>query len=561
MVAMAVSVTISKLRFNDGTEVELGDDDILVIVGPNNSGKSKSLRDIQQQISGEDPTTKVVIGSSLRKDGTMEEFDAWFDTRIKNRDTDDPSAVGLGTTIQKSTAKKRWAEQDKLRNLAPFFSVLVDTAGRLGIVQPPSPINKRIDTPNHPIHLLYGNDDLSKLVNDRFHEAFGTDLTLNYAAGNILPLHVGDAPVRAPEEERISTTYIERLEALPLLHEQGDGMKSFVGSLLHALVGDRSIVLLDEPEAFLHPPQAIMLGSMLATNKPSGKQLVIATHSGDLLHGLLDSGKPIQVVRLTREGNVNHASILKSSDVAVLWKNPLFRFSNILDGLFHEQVVVCEADADCRFYAAVNDKAPQSITRYSETMFTYGGGKDRIATIVRSLRSLNVPVDAVLDFDVLSLVRPLKDIVEALGGVWADVEGDWSIVKASVEKSTPALNTDLLKVQTANSLADASDATSLGKIADHIKATLRASRPWANTKQSGLSGLEPGNVSDAAQKLLEKLAVLGLHVVPCGELEQLAPSIQCRKLAWVIEVVKRDLSIDPELEAARKFVETVTRKS
>lgn len=560
MVAMAISVTISKLQFNDGTEVELGDDDILVIVGPNNSGKSQSLRDIQQRVSGENPT-KVVTGSSLRKVGTTEELETWIDARIKNRDTADPSAVGLGTTIPSSTARTRWAEPDKLRNLAPFFSVLVDTANRLGIVQPPNSINPLTDTPNHPFHLLYGNDDLLKLVSDKFREAFGTDLTLNYAAGNTLPLHVGVAPSRTPADDRVSTAYLELLRSLPLLHEQGDGMRSFVGSLLHALIGDRSIVLLDEPEAFLHPPQARMLGSMLATNKPSGRQLVIATHSGDLLHGLLDSGKPIQVIRLTREGNVNSASILKSADVAVLWNDPLFRFSNILDGLFHEQVVVCEADADCRFYAAVNDKAPQSSTHYSETMFTYGSGKDRIATIVRSLKSLNVPVDAILDFDVLSAERPLKDIVEALGGVWSEVAGYWSTVKDSVERSTPELDANLLKEQVTESLASANDAVSLSRVADHIKSTLRASRPWANTKRSGLSGLESGAVFDAAQNLLEKLAVLGLHVVPCGELEQFVPSIPHHGPAWVIEAVKRDLSTDLELQAARQFVKTVTNKN
>lgn len=557
---MAVSTTISKLKFNDGTEVELGDDDILVIVGPNNSGKSQSLRDIQQRISGENPS-KVVTESSLHKVGTADEFEAWIDTRIKNRDAADPSVIGLGASIPTSTAKQRWAETDKLRNLSPFFSVLVDTANRLGIVQPPNSINPLIDTPNHPFHLLYGNDELLKLISDKFREAFGTDLTLNYAAGNTLPLHVGEAPDQSPANDRVSTAYLKLLNILPLLHEQGDGMRSFVGCLLHALIGDRSIVLLDEPEAFLHPPQARMLGSMLATNKPLGRQLVIATHSGDLLHGLLDSGKPIRVIRLTREGNINHASKLEPADVAVLWNDPLFRFSNILDGLFHEQVVVCEGDADCRFYAAVSDVLPRSGGRYSETMFTYGSGKDRTATIVRSLRSLNVSVDAVLDFDILNAEQPLREIVEALGGTWSDVENDWQIVKTSVESSTPALKVDELKEKVIEFLPGASDAASLHEVANLIKLTIRASRPWANTKRSGLSGLVSGEPTETAQRLVERLATLGLHIVPCGELEQFVPSIPHHGPAWVIEAVKRDLLTDTELIAARAFVQTVTSKN
>jgi hypothetical protein len=40
---------------------------------------------------------------------------------------------------------------------------------------------------------------------------------------------------------------------------------------------------------------------------------------------------------------------------AALWNTPLLRYSSILDGLFHERVTICEADSDCRFYAAMLD--------------------------------------------------------------------------------------------------------------------------------------------------------------------------------------------------------------
>ncbi|MBK9599392.1 MAG: ATP-binding protein, partial [Flavobacteriales bacterium] len=132
---------------------------------------------------------------------------------------------------------------------------------------------------------------------------------------------------------------------MPELQRQGDGMRSFAGVLLHTTVGHESIFLLDEPEAFLHPPQARLLGRMLVEDKQANRQLFIATHSGDVLKGILDSGsKNVRVVRLRREGNVNIMRQLDNDKITELWGDPLLRYSDILDGLFHEKVIITEGD-------------------------------------------------------------------------------------------------------------------------------------------------------------------------------------------------------------------------
>ena len=46
-----VGITLEKIVFNEGTEIELSPTDIVVFVGPNNMGKSQSLRDISNAIS------------------------------------------------------------------------------------------------------------------------------------------------------------------------------------------------------------------------------------------------------------------------------------------------------------------------------------------------------------------------------------------------------------------------------------------------------------------------------------------------------------------------------
>ena len=44
------SVTINKIKFNDGTEIPIKKDDIIVFVGANNVGKSRALKDIRNDL-------------------------------------------------------------------------------------------------------------------------------------------------------------------------------------------------------------------------------------------------------------------------------------------------------------------------------------------------------------------------------------------------------------------------------------------------------------------------------------------------------------------------------
>src|SRR5205807_2215869 len=123
-------------------------------------------------------------------------------------------------------------------------------------------------------------------------------------------------------------------------------------------------------------------------------QLILATHSGDFLRGLLtDENASIRIIRIRREGNINFAHELRPEDVKNVWNDPLLRHSNVLDALFHEVAIVCEGEADCRFYAAVGDAiVRRTDTKSPDAMFIHGGGKDKMPNIVRALKALDVPV-------------------------------------------------------------------------------------------------------------------------------------------------------------------------
>jgi hypothetical protein len=127
-----------------------------------------------------------------------------------------------------------------------------------------------------------------------------------------------------------------------------------------------------------------------------------------------------------------------------LWNDPLVRYPNVRDGLFHQAVVLCEADADCRYYNSVLDsvEAEETEVRRPQLLFTHRGGKHRMPTVVKALRAVSVPVVVIADFDVLREQQPLRRIVENLGGTWSLVEEDWSVVKSALDSDSRAPSKD-----------------------------------------------------------------------------------------------------------------------
>jgi len=555
-------VAISSLTFSDGTEVAVSACDVVLIVGPNNAGKSAALRAIRDKLQNASNDSPVLQSIKIDRTGTLDAINHWllgWTVQQKESSPDNPIFQALGHAMHRSNVHHEWQRGDNvLGGLSRWFCHLLSADERLQICNPPGNIALARDNPSHPIHFLLRDDKVEIRLSDKFRKAFGVDLVVHRNAGNQIPVHVGDRPIPGPDEDRVSISYIERLEKLPTLHTQGDGMRSFAGVLLATSVGRESIMLIDEPEAFLHPPQARLLGTTLVQDRNKEQQLFIATHSTDMLRGVLDTeSTDVRVVRIRRNGLTNTVRLLSNDRIKELWGDPLLRYSNILDGLFHESVVVCEADADCRFYSAMLDAVllgRKDNTRRPDLMFTHCAGKARLPVVIRALREVDVPVKAVADFDVLSEEEPLKTIAESLGLVWEDLKGDWKLVKSSIDSKKPDLNTDDVKKEIQQILASVSTQTFPPTSKSQIQSVLKRSSPWAHAKQVGKAFVPSGDPAKACERLLAKLRAGGLHVVEVGELEGYVRTEGGHGPKWVNAVLARDLVQDQELEPARKFV-------
>lgn len=556
-------VWLSEIQFSDNSKITIEENDIVVIVGPNNAGKSATLKEAAKMLQQKNNKGKVVHDITIEKSGDKTQLISYISNFAQKTFSNNPlpSYQGFGFNIYEGNAQSYWNNTTNgLSELVQIFVNSLSTEQRLSAANPPKSIKITTQAPQHPIHFLQKNDELEKQFSDYFKQAFGTDLIVHRNAGNEVPLYVGEKPIPKEGEDRVSDGYLKELEKLDLLHEQGDGMRSFVGVLLNAFISNHSILFIDEPEAFLHPPQARLLGKMLAKDLPTERQLFLATHSEDFLKGLLDANlSKLKIIRLQRENAVNKVSTLNSLDIKEIWADSLLRHSNVLSGLFHSKVVICESDSDCRFFSAILSAQYDEVGEIApDVLFIHCGGKHRIPTVIKALRKLNVPLSVVSDFDVLNNINPIKLIFEDLGGTWTEVENDWKLVKQEIEQKRPEFLTVDLKKEIDDILSSTTERIFPKSKSSEINRALKKASAWTEAKELGKAYIPSGNATQAFERIQLKFKEKGFFILEVGELECFAKSVGNHGPKWVSEVLTKNLKTDPELAIAREFVKEFT---
>ena len=555
------SITFASITFSDGSEIKLKPTDIVVLVGPNNSGKSVTLRELEEHIA-ESSEAIVIKSVEPLKVGTQEEFGIFIDkhTQVKIKGINRNYSILGYSWSGNDHPKIFWP--NKIYLFRTLFCMRIPTETRISASDPAESINFLEDPISHPIHMLYEDDQLEEKISKYFRSAFGEDLILFRSGGNIIPLFVGDKPPLHSGEDRLSKTYTKRVRdsTVPLNH-QGDGMRSFASVILHTLASTSpTILLLDEPEAFLHPPQARLLGEIIAKEKSSRAQLFVATHSPDVLQGLVNvAPEHLRVLRIQRNGDVNRVKELDKELVKQISIDPLMKYSSVLSGVFHERVIICESDADCMFYSSILDIPEVQGERQPDVLFVHAGGKHRMATLAKTLVELDVPVDVVADIDILKDPDVFHRLIDALGGKWCTVKPIANQVKNDIEQHKPRQTVDEIKKRINKILENLLPDDELTREKrSEIEKIFRKDTSWDNIKRAGEPAIPAGQATQKFQELQRLCKQMGLWIVPVGELEGFCKAIGGHGPAWVQQVIEqRDLAKDPDLEQARKFVREI----
>ncbi|MEV6287118.1 AAA family ATPase [Kribbella sp. NPDC051770] len=393
---------------------------------------------------------------------------------------------------------------------------------------------------------LWDSKELELKISSLFKRAFGFEVCVNrYSpqAGNGLLIGTPNRPAEPlpPRKE-----FLLELAGLPSLLSQGDGIRSFASILMATIVTGPPVVFIDEPEAFLHPPQAKLLGRYLVEETADGTQIIVATHSTDLIHGILNgaTNREIKIIRLSPDHSL---SVLPNTEIEHLWRDGLLRYSRMLDGLVHQGTVVCEADADCRFYAAAMDAR---ISADHDVHFTHVGGKARMPEASLKLRKLNLRPAVIVDIDILNDDTLVKRLIEASGGDYSDIKDDLAIIQKEVEKKASIPTARAFK-EAARPIMGRADASRIDDAeASAIIDSLKRDSGWKAVKASGLRAFK-GDPLAAIGRVLQHLKHHGIFVVPVGEIEGWEPSVSGHGPSFVAKVLESGLHRTPSAHAPK----------
>ena len=151
------------------------------------------------------------------------------------------------------------------------------------------------------VHFLYANETLFSSISRHISRVFGFEIAFD-------DLEQGRKHIRLKPQNKINRSLpnLERArlwsESSKIIGEQGDGIKAYLRIIFSLFSLDRSIVLIDEPEAFLHPPQRRSLGRFISENARQEKQIFIATHDSEFLRGILINPPPdLKIIHLSND--------------------------------------------------------------------------------------------------------------------------------------------------------------------------------------------------------------------------------------------------------------------
>ena len=370
--------------------------------------------------------------------------------------------------------------------LAPL-TLSLDGATRIGLLN--QHLRGDLKYPTEPLSRIFTDDQKRAKWRKIVYDAFGLYPGIDATVGDVISVRFGKTP--PPRERTLEQDILDWMRQALSLEAVSDGVKAFSGILLQIYAGDPKVIIIDEPEAFLHPSLARTLGREFATAARDEQKLVfVSTHSADFLMGAIQSGAIINIVRLTWGNDAATARLLPNTELARLMNDPMLRSVGVLSGLFFQNVIVTEADADRAFYQEINDRliATGDFRAIPHALFLNADNHQTIPAIVAPLRKLGITAVAIPDLDVIKRGGPeWTRQLDACGMPTAQQLANHNLRKAVLDALTAAA-------------PSGTDPDNHFKIAGGIDILAKSDR-------------------EAAENFCDELAKYGLFIVPIGEVE------------------------------------------
>jgi len=559
---------------------------LVLVIGPNSAGKTQLLRDIQGWVLGQarklvvcsdieicrpsalEPLLDVLFAENHIRRRVDENNNTYIEPRIphfggnqSNWSLPEQQVKSFFTAPNKRAGLDRHGHTDKfLEHFGRSFISSLFLDRRLTVTNAVGNFDYETAFPSNELQALYVDPDAKRRLADEAKTVFGKAIWLDNTRANQLCLRVGDGPNMPSAEDRLEPS---RMKDHRLIEGEGDGFKSYVAICLTLLLGRRPVVLIDEPEMCLHPPQAYALGRFIGKHGVSPDHTTfVATHSSHVLRGIIEETEQLEVIRLSRVGpQFTGRRVFKETLKASIQK-PSTKSESILDGLFAEAVTVVESEGERLVYGTTWDKIAGEFGH--DVHFVSVGGLGGIADPCVLYRNLKIPVCVAADLDVIRELGTFESILMAVAPAESAREliTDCRRIIDAVKALGPVSDEECTKETLAAVLSETLDWKNIEQL-NRIRGTLsELSSDLSQTSRlkKGLESLREYQVYHDLVAFLHRCRSHGVFLVPVGELEDWVPQLvsggpsKKKKAEWANHAANRIRETTPGPDDVWDFV-------
>ncbi len=432
---------LGKIKFND-TEHPLSN--IVVVIGPNNAGKTKLLTDLHFELTNSYERTqsndyaRVTSGATSWTNLTDKgyfEFDVsglnhWLDNHESWREAQNSPHHGQKLFRSKLHILQQQNNDEATALVQSEIESIRNNPGQLYewlVIFKKShvaheTIDNRFNTANildnidaasddNP-NLIYARSSTVKAINKHMVKLFSKVLVLLKLSKTVYSLLLIDAgqtilPKWAKsnnfeaDAKTVNAHNIFREEHLNgVVSQQSHGTRAAISILMTLADKTRSIVFLDEPESHIYPAARKYIARLIASESKH-RQFFIVTHDVDFLEGIANSQKDFTVIKLTkkREAKVIDFDSNERRRISSELKN-----SSALRAGFYDVAIFVEGIQDKYMYDYVISRK-KLISDEVEYGIIDCGGNDKIADSVKFALDIGTKVAIITDFDTLLLSK------------------------------------------------------------------------------------------------------------------------------------------------------------
>ncbi|MFR9542701.1 MAG: ABC transporter ATP-binding protein [Rikenellaceae bacterium] len=154
---MKNKVFLTSLKFNDGTDLTISENDIVIFTGANNCGKSQILRDVLGILNEGSTPNNIVVRSLMQN--RLGDANALSNNFVYKNNKYCCGCVGLSRL---DLVGIYWRDASKLGQLTRLFVNHLSTENRLADSHTSGQYDSINGTPSNPTQIMYNNDAMAK---------------------------------------------------------------------------------------------------------------------------------------------------------------------------------------------------------------------------------------------------------------------------------------------------------------------------------------------------------------------------------------------------------------